>query len=128
MEKFFYNKGHVCYCLQKHFPIFQNKKIRFFAPSFGVVVIFRFILFFQRFHNWMLNQFHMMRVVDILGIALSCAIHDAIIENVLFEYGDGTNTFRVFNPTQGKKTYSMVIDNKKIVFYFLLSRTNMHYD
>ena len=33
-----------------------------FAPSFGVAVIFRFILFFQGFHNWTLNPFHMMGV------------------------------------------------------------------
>jgi len=32
----------------------------FFAPSFGVAAIFRFILFFQGFHNWTLNPFHMM--------------------------------------------------------------------
>ncbi|OMP05833.1 Photosynthetic reaction centre, L/M [Corchorus olitorius] len=31
----------------------------FFAPSFGVAAIFRFILFFQGFHNWTLNPFHM---------------------------------------------------------------------
>ena len=30
----------------------------FFAPSFGVAGIFRFILFFQGFHNWTLNPFH----------------------------------------------------------------------
>ncbi|KAL5643600.1 hypothetical protein ACJX0J_003692, partial [Zea mays] len=29
----------------------------FFAPSFGVAAIFRFILFFQGFHNWTLNPF-----------------------------------------------------------------------
>ena len=34
----------------------------FFAPSFGVAGIFRFILFFQGFHNWTLNPFHMMGV------------------------------------------------------------------
>lgn len=34
----------------------------FFAPSFGVAAIFRFILFFQGFHNWTLNPFHMMGV------------------------------------------------------------------
>jgi len=32
----------------------------FFAPTFGVAAIFRFILFFQGFHNWTLNPFHMM--------------------------------------------------------------------
>ena len=29
----------------------------FFSPSFGVAAIFRFILFFQGFHNWTLNPF-----------------------------------------------------------------------
>ncbi|KAI3894462.1 hypothetical protein MKX03_011764 [Papaver bracteatum] len=28
----------------------------FFAPSFGTTPIFRFILFFKGFHNWMLND------------------------------------------------------------------------
>ena len=27
----------------------------FFAPSFGVAAIFRFLLFLQGFHNWTLN-------------------------------------------------------------------------
>jgi hypothetical protein len=31
----------------------------FFAPSFGVAAIFRFLLFLQGFHNWTLNPFHM---------------------------------------------------------------------
>ena len=30
----------------------------FFAPSFGVSAIFRFLLFLQGFHNWTLNPFH----------------------------------------------------------------------
>lgn len=42
----------------------------FFAPSFGVASIFRFILFFQGFHNWTLNPFHMMGVAGVLGAAL----------------------------------------------------------
>jgi hypothetical protein len=29
-----------------------------------------------------------------------CAIHDATVENILFEDGDGANTFRAFNPNQ----------------------------
>ena len=33
----------------------------FFLPSFGVI-IFRFLLFLQGFHNWTLNPFHMMGV------------------------------------------------------------------
>jgi photosystem II P680 reaction center D2 protein len=43
----------------------------FFAPSFGVAAIFRFLLFLQGFHNWTLNPFHMMGVAGILGGALS---------------------------------------------------------
>ncbi|KAK9662653.1 hypothetical protein RND81_O006600 [Saponaria officinalis] len=52
----------------------------FFAPSFGVAAIFRFILFFQGFHNWTLNPFHMMGVAGVLGAALLCAIHGATVE------------------------------------------------
>ncbi|XP_035835855.1 photosystem II D2 protein-like [Helianthus annuus] len=84
----------------------------FFAPSFGVAAIFRFILFFQGFHNWTLNPFHMMGVAGIFGAALLCAIHGATVENTLFEDGDGANTFRAFNPTQAKETYSMVTANR----------------
>jgi len=54
----------------------------FFAPSFGVAGIFRFLLFLQGFHNWTLNPFHMMGVAGILGGALLCAI-------VLRFYGSG---------------------------------------
>ena len=64
----------------------------FFAPSFGVAAIFRFILFFQGFHNWTLNPFHMMGVAGVLGAALLCAIHGATVENTIFEDGDGANT------------------------------------
>ncbi|KAL7598925.1 hypothetical protein Lser_V15G23214 [Lactuca serriola] len=83
----------------------------FFAPSFGVAAIFRFILFFQGFHNWTLNPFHMMGVAGVLGTALLCAIHGATVENTLFEDGDWANTFRAFNPTQAEETYSMVTAN-----------------
>ncbi|KAL5645173.1 hypothetical protein ACJX0J_002323 [Zea mays] len=84
----------------------------FFAPSFGVAAIFRLILFFQGFHNWTLNPFHMMGVAGVLGAALLCAIHGATVENTLFEDGDGANTFRAFNPTQAEETYSMVTANR----------------
>jgi len=84
----------------------------FFAPSFGVAAIFRFILFFQGFHNWTLNPFHMMGVAGVLGAALLCAIHGATVENTLFEDGDSSNTFRAFNPTQSEETYSMVTANR----------------
>ncbi|XBH96135.1 hypothetical protein VPH35_086584 [Triticum aestivum] len=101
----------------------------FFAPSFGVAAIFRFILFFQGFHNWTLNPFHMMGVAGVLGAALLCAIHGATVENTLFEDGDAPSpagsyfrpghtagyipdTFRAFNPTQAEETYSMVTANR----------------
>uniref|UniRef100_A0A0E0NEA4 Photosystem II D2 protein n=1 Tax=Oryza rufipogon TaxID=4529 RepID=A0A0E0NEA4_ORYRU len=95
------------------FPIYPlGQSGWFFAPSFGVAAIFRFILFFQGFHNWTLNPFHMMGVAGVLGAALLCAIHGATVENTLFEDGDGTNTFRTFNPTQAEDTYSMVTANR----------------
>nr|WRK68015.1 PsbD [Phylloglossum drummondii] len=95
------------------FPIYPlGQSGWFFAPSFGVAAIFRFILFFQGFHNWTLNPFHMMGVAGVLGAALSCAIHGATVENTLFEDGDGANTFRAFNPTQSEETYSMVTANR----------------
>jgi photosystem II P680 reaction center D2 protein len=84
----------------------------FFAPSFGVAAIFRFLLFLQGFHNWTLNPFHMMGVAGVLGGALLCAIHGATVENTLFEDGDAANTFRAFNPTQSEETYSMVTANR----------------
>ncbi|XP_038889216.1 photosystem II D2 protein-like [Benincasa hispida] len=84
----------------------------FFAPSFGVAAIFRFILFFQGFHNWTLNPFHMMGVAGVLGAALLWRFHGATVENTLFEDGDGANTFRAFNPTQAEETYSMVTANR----------------
>ncbi|MEN9217863.1 MAG: photosystem II D2 protein (photosystem q(a) protein), partial [Gloeomargarita sp. DG_2_bins_126] len=84
----------------------------FFAPSFGVAGIFRFILFFQGFHNWTLNPFHMMGVAGILGGALLCAIHGATVENTLYQDGEAANTFRAFEPTQSEETYSMVTANR----------------
>ena len=45
----------------------------------------------------------MMGVVGVLGAPLLCAIHGAIVENTLFDDGDGANTFRAFNPTKLKK-------------------------
>ncbi|EEF45092.1 conserved hypothetical protein [Ricinus communis] len=53
-----------------------------------------------------------MGVAGVLGATLPCAIHGATIENTLFEDGDGANTFRAFNPTQAKETYSMVTANR----------------
>jgi photosystem II P680 reaction center D2 protein len=48
----------------------------------------------------------MMGVAGVLGAALLCAIHGATVENTLFEDGDGANTFRAFNPTQGAARFS----------------------
>ncbi|KAM0931989.1 putative photosystem II [Dioscorea sansibarensis] len=60
---------------------FYVSLVGFFAPQFlGVAAIFRFILFFQGFHNWTLNPFHMMGVAGVLGAALLCAIHGATVE------------------------------------------------
>ncbi|KAF3670117.1 Photosystem II D2 protein [Capsicum annuum] len=84
----------------------------FFVPSFGLAAIFRSILFSQGFHNLTLNPFHMMGVAGVLVAALLCAIHGATVENILFEYGDGANTFCSFNPTQAEETYSMVTANR----------------
>jgi len=84
----------------------------FFAPSFGVAAIFRFLLFLLGFPNWTLNPSHMMGVAGIPGGALLCAIHGATVENTLFEDGDGANTFKAFEPTQEEETYSMVTANR----------------
>ena len=91
----------------------------FFAPSFGVAAIFRYILFIQGFHNITLNPFHMMGVAGILGGALLCAIHGATVQNTLYEdssqYTDNkiqSTTFRAFDPTQEEETYSMITANR----------------
>ena len=60
----------------------------FFGPSFGVVTIFRFLLFLQGFHNWTLNPFHMMGVAGILGGALLSAIHGATVVNTIYQDGN----------------------------------------
>ena len=84
----------------------------FFAPSFGVAAIFRFLLFLQGFHNWTLNPFHMMGVAGILGGALLSAIHGVTVENTLYEDGEGANTFKGFQSDQEEETYSMVTANR----------------
>jgi len=84
----------------------------FFAPSFGIAPIFRFLLFLQGFHNWTLNPFHMMGVAGILGGALLSAIHGATVINTLYQDGGGHTTFRAFSPTQPEETYSMVTANR----------------
>jgi photosystem II P680 reaction center D2 protein len=68
----------------------------FFAPSFGVAAIFRFLLFLQGFHNWTLNPFHMMGVAGILGGALLSAIHGATIVNTLYQDGGAYTTIPPF--------------------------------
>jgi photosystem II P680 reaction center D2 protein len=52
----------------------------FFAPSFGVAAIFRFILFFQGFHNW--TPLPHDGAAGVLGAALLC-VHGATVENTL---------------------------------------------
>lgn len=84
----------------------------FFAPSFGVAGIFRFLLFIQGFHNWTLNPFHMMGVAGILGGALLSAIHGATVVNTIYQDGLSYSTFRAFSPTQPEETYSMVTANR----------------
>ena len=53
-----------------------------------------------------------MRVVELLGVSLLCVIHGVIMENTLFEDGDGVNAFHAFNLTQAKETYSMATTNR----------------
>ena len=77
-------------CLAGHFVWLAVASTLGLAIAFVVAGIFRFILFFQGFHNWTLNPFHMMGVAR---VALLCAIHGATVENTLFEDGDGANTF-----------------------------------
>ena len=84
----------------------------FFAPSFGIAAIFRFLLFLQAFHNWTLNPFHMMGVAGILGGALLSAIHGATVINTIYEDGGAYTTFRAFSPTNPEETYSMLTANR----------------
>ena len=53
----------------------------------------------------------MMGVVGVLGISLPCVIHGVIMENTLFEDGDGVNAFHAFKLTQVEETYSMATTN-----------------
>jgi photosystem II P680 reaction center D2 protein len=84
----------------------------FFAPSFGIAGIFRFVLFVQGFHNYTLNPFHMMGVAGVLGGALLCAIHGATVENTLYEDDRNYATFGGYSPTQQEETYSFVTANR----------------
>jgi len=84
----------------------------FFAPSFGVASIFRFLLFLQGFHNWTNNPFHMMGVAGILGGALLSAIHGATVVNTIYQDGNSFSTFRGFSPNQPQETYSMLTANR----------------
>ena len=84
----------------------------FFAPSFGIAAIFRFLLFLQGFHNWTLNPFHMMGVAGILGAALLSAIHGATAMNTIYQDGGAYTTFRAFSVSQPEETYSMLTSNR----------------
>ena len=99
----------------------------FFAPSFGVAAIFRFLLFLQGFHNWTLNPFHMMGVAGILGGALLSAIHGVTVENTLYEDGEQANTFKAFDSTQEEETYSMVTANRFWSQIFGIAFSNKRY-
>ena len=84
----------------------------FFAPSFGIPGIFRFLLFLQGFHNWTVHPFHMMGVAGILGGALLSAIHGATVVNTIYQDGLAYTTFRAFSPRQPEETYSMLTANR----------------
>jgi len=92
------------------YPGFQSSW--FFAPSFGVASIFRFLLFIQGFHNWTLNPFHMAGVAGFLGSALLSAIHGATVVNTIYQDSSLYNSFRAFSPSQPEETYSMVTANR----------------
>ncbi|MFS7898114.1 putative photosystem II [Helianthus anomalus] len=63
--------------LQPYNAIVFSSPIAIFVSIFLIYPqLFRFILFFQGFHNWTLKPFHMMGVAGVLGDALLCAIHD----------------------------------------------------
>lgn len=83
----------------------------YFAPSYGVTSIYRFLLFLQGFHNWTLNPLHM-GVCGIFGGALLSAIHGATVINTLYEDAHAYSTFRAFSPTMPEETYSMVTANR----------------
>ncbi|KAI3954741.1 hypothetical protein MKW92_023441 [Papaver armeniacum] len=93
-----------------------------FFVSFGVAAIFRFIMFFQGFHNWTLNPFHVMGVVGVLGAALLCAIHGATMENTLFEDGDGPK--RLIQMVTANSFWSQIFEvafsNKRWLHFFML--------
>jgi len=55
-----------------------------------------------------------------LGVILLCAIRSVIAKNNLFEYGDGANTFHVFNPIQ-----AFLHLKKKLLLTRYKTRTNM---
>ena len=76
----------------------------FFAPSFGVAAIFRFLVFIQGFHDWTLNPFHMAGVAGLLGGALLSAIHGATVVNTAYADGRSASTFRAFSPAQPEET------------------------
>ena len=94
----------------------------FFAPSYGVASIFRFLLFLQGFHNWTLNPLHMMGVCGIFGGALLSAIHGATVINTLYEDAQAYSTFRAFSPTITLRDISndVAFFNKRWLHFFML--------
>ena len=85
----------------------------FFAPSFGVSAIFRFLLFLQGFHNWTLQPLSYDGCCRYFGKgALLSAIHGVTVENTLYQDGEQANTFKAFDSTQEEETYSMVTANR----------------
>jgi photosystem II P680 reaction center D2 protein len=84
----------------------------FFAPSFGVAGIFRFLLFFQGFHNWTLNPFHMMGVAGVLGERCCVPSMGRRWRTPCFRMGRRPAPFGRFEPTQSEETYSMVTANR----------------
>ena len=100
------------------YPLGQSS---YFAPSFGIAAIFRFLLFLQGtvtfrtlnpfhmigFQNWTLNPFHMIGVGGILGAGLLSAIHGGTVINTIYQDGQAYTTFRAFSVSSPSETYSM---------------------
>ena len=83
----------------------------FFGPSFGVVTIFRFLLFIQGFHNWTLNPFHDGSCRYFRRSTLVSNPWGTVV-NTIYQDGNSYSTFRAFSPTQPEETYSMVTANR----------------
>ena len=69
--------------------------------------------FFQGFHNWTLNPFHMMGVAGVSGWCPAlCDSRGHRGEHAVSRMVRNANTFRAFEPTQAEETYSMVTANR----------------